>query len=172
MLVAIDVQYDDHQSGYYGLVGFENWPDEDAQFIESGVVCDCAEYQPGEFFKRELPVLQVALGRLDNVPEIVVVDGHVDLETTRPGLGRYLYEAYQERIVVIGVAKNKFGQTDIAIEVARGASNNPLFVSSAGMDSNRAAACIRSMAGPFRIPKLLKLADRIARETASGNSQM
>jgi deoxyribonuclease V len=75
-------------------------------------------------------------------------------------LGTYLYEALVRKVPVIGVAKTRFfSNTQYVAEILRGESKNPLFVTSVGMPLDTAAARIQSMAGPFRIPTLLKLLD-------------
>ena len=68
------------------------------------------------------------------------------------------------RIPVIGVAKNRYAGTK-AEEVLRGKSRNPLFVTSAGISPVKAAGRIKHMHGEHRIPTLLKLADRLARQS-------
>ena len=163
MIVAIDVQYDSKNNGFYGLVGFESWTSSVPAFTRTGVKEDCHQYISGQFYKRELPVIQKAMERLDSLPDILVVDGHVDLDEAKPGIGRYLFELYDAAIPIVGVAKNQFGNSEIAIQVTRGKSANPLFVSTAGVKPEQAAKWIREMHGPFRVPKLLKLADRLAR---------
>jgi deoxyribonuclease V len=76
-------------------------------------------------------------------------------------LGRYLYEA--TGIPVVGVAKTFFhGHTGV-MEVFRGESARPLFVSTAGFDLNQAASGVHAMSGPFRIPTLLKRVDALSR---------
>lgn len=64
---------------------------------------------------------------------------------------------------MLGVAKTWFNDTH-ATPIFRGASSKPLFVTSAGMEPTEACAAIQSMAGPYRIPTLLKLVDQIARQ--------
>ena len=50
------------------------------------------------------------------------------------------------------------------VPVRPGASERPLFVSASGWTLERAAAAIAGMHGPHRIPTLLELADRAARD--------
>ena len=166
LIAAIDVQYD-HNDANAGVVLFDRWrssaPIEQFTFQ----VKNCEAYQPGKFYKREMPVILASLdAHLDSIATIVV-DGHVDLDVDRPGLGRILYLELEKSKNVIGVAKSRFAESEIAIEVLRGESSQPLFVTSAGIDPIKAAEHIKSMCGSFRIPTLLKLADSIAR----GNAQ-
>ena len=81
-----------------------------------------------------------------------------------PGLGDYLYRSLPEHAVVIGVAKNRFRGTDHAVEVIRGDSKRPLFVSAIGIEYQAAANRIQSMAGRHREPTLLKAVDRLCRD--------
>jgi deoxyribonuclease V len=97
--------------------------------------------------------------------ELIVIDGYVWLdENRRPGFGAYLHEAMGERIPVVGVAKTRFATDDQAIEVRRGASDRPLYVTAAGIDPELAADAILEMHGAFRIPTLLKRVDSLSRD--------
>jgi deoxyribonuclease V len=49
------------------------------------------------------------------------------------------------------------------IDVVRGASARPLHVSAIGIDPREAAARVRAMHGPYRIPTLIRRADALAR---------
>jgi deoxyribonuclease V len=46
----------------------------------------------------------------------------------------------------------------------RGESKKPLFVTSAGVDTDWAAAQIINMDGEYRLPTLVKLADSLSKE--------
>jgi deoxyribonuclease V len=124
-----------------------------------------AAYEPGAFYKRELPLLLAVLGQLDCPPVTVIIDGYVWLDgERRPGLGAILHEALARRIPVVGVAKTSFGDAaSWCIPVMRGGSRRPLFVSAAGMSADEAAMRVRSMHGRHRIPTLLQLVDHEAR---------
>lgn len=130
-------------------------------------VSPIVEYQPGEFFRRELPCLKAVLEQFSNLPEILVIDGYVWLDNAgRPGLGQHLYEAINGRALVVGVAKTRFRGAP-CVEVLRGKSQSPLFVSSAGVDDSTAAGWVTSMSGPYRIPTMIKLADQLTRTSPS-----
>jgi deoxyribonuclease V len=120
-----------------------------------------AEYQPGEFYRRELPPLQALIPRSGRLA-LIVVDGFVDLDTKgRPGLGAHVHAEFG--VPVIGVAKSPFRTATHAALVLRGRSSRPLYVTAAGMPIADAAHLTREMAGSFRLPDALKLADRLAR---------
>lgn len=122
-----------------------------------------ASYVPGELYRRELPGLAAALGRVDEPLEVVIVDGYVWLASGRPGLGWHVYEALGRRAAVVGVAKTPFAGNDAAIEVLRGASARPLYVTAVGLDAREAAARVRRMHGAHRMPTLLRRVDRLCR---------
>lgn len=125
-----------------------------------------AEYEPGAFYKRELPLLLDALRAADPAPEIIIVDGYVWLDAHgRPGLGAHLHEALGGAHAVVGVAKTAFGDAAAwSAPVLRGRSARPLFVTAAGMDRDEAAECVRRMHGDNRLPTLIRRADFVARQ--------
>lgn len=123
-----------------------------------------ADYQAGQFYKRELPPLLAVLGEIEVPLDRVVIDGYCYLsDEDAPGLGWYLHDALGGRLPVVGVAKNRFRETDHAVEVTRGTSRNPLYVTAVGMDARQAADHVTTMAGDHRIPTLLKQVVRVAR---------
>ena len=89
------------------------------------------------------------------------MDGYVFLGD-KPGLGAYLKERIERTVAIIGVAKSYFKGSG-AIEILRGDSQNPLYVSSAGIDPMKAANLISNMHGKHRIPTLLKEVDRLTK---------
>ena len=124
-----------------------------------------AAYEPGAFYKRELPLLLAVLGQVRDALGAVVIDGYVWLDgARRPGLGVMLHEALPERTPVVGIAKTRFGDASAwCIPVERGGSRRPLFITAVGMSAEEAAKSVRAMHGQHRIPTLLQLVDREAR---------
>ncbi len=163
MLAAIDVQYDTNDCATAGMVAFQNWIDENPLETHQHLVPNCAPYEPGNFYRREMPVILEALALTQQVIQTIIVDGYVDFEIDQPGLGRHLHDELDGNMVVIGVAKSRFHDSQYAEEIYRGESQKPLFVTAAGIPNREAGACVQQMAGEFRMPKLLKLADSIAR---------
>jgi deoxyribonuclease V len=168
MLVAVDVQYA-KLAVVTAAVGFIEWSDPSSTLecvLRVGVTPE--PYQPGGFYRRELPFLLEAVGLVQRHHRVdaVIVDGHAWLAAGRPGLGARLYEALGARGAVIGVAKAAFAGGD-AVRVLRGASRRPLFVTAAGMSTDAAAEIVRGMHGPYRLPTLLKRADQLARGRAA-----
>lgn len=124
-----------------------------------------AEYQPGEFYKRELPLLLSVLAMLPRKPPFIVIDGYVWLGVEdRKGLGAHLFDALGGTSAVVGIAKTQFhGASYWAAEVRRGGSDSPLYVTAAGMELDVAVAAVKLMHGAHRIPELAARADRLAR---------
>lgn len=131
-------------------------------------LADVAPYRPGRFFARELPAVRAVLsdvGRLD----LLVVDGYVDLDPYgRPGLGAYVHAEFA--MPVIGVAKTTFSGATHATEVYRGTANRPLYITAVGIPTEQAAALVRRMAGPYRLPDGLRRVDSLARANASAST--
>ncbi|MGD0560075.1 MAG: endonuclease V [Streptosporangiaceae bacterium] len=120
-----------------------------------------AEYQSGEFYRRELPALRPLLASITEI-ELLIVDGYVDLDPDgRPGLGAYVHDEFG--MPVIGVAKSLFRTATHAIPVLRGTSNRPLFVTAAGVPLPDAAQLVLQMNGDYRIPEALRLVDALTR---------
>lgn len=124
-----------------------------------------APYEPGSFYKRELPCLLAVLAETREPIACAVVDGYVRLDSDgRPGLGARLREALGGATPVVGVAKKPFGDEAFAERVLRGESATPLWVTAEGMADSEAAAHVRAMHGRYRVPTLLKRADRLCRD--------
>jgi deoxyribonuclease V len=169
MIVALDVHYDEQrQRGTGAGVVFECWQDA-ARCAEYTVQCSGIEpYQPGEFFRRELPCLLSILEAIKEPVTQIVLDGYVSLDE-RPGLGLRLWDALDTRVPIIGVAKSRY-RGAVAVEVTRGASKAPLYVTAVGVDPTTAAAKIKAMHGAFRIPALLKRVDQLSKAGAVGRN--
>jgi deoxyribonuclease V len=124
-----------------------------------------ADYKPGAFFERELPLLLSAIEDIEEPLAAIVVDGYVWLGANhQPGLGAHLYTALRQKIQVIGVAKNRYRQDTWSLPIQRGASRRPLFVTAVGIEPVHAAGHVRAMHGAHRIPTILALADSVARD--------
>lgn len=128
-----------------------------------------APYEPGAFYKRELPCLVAVLAEAREALTCVVVDGYVRLDRAgRVGLGGRLHEALGGATPVVGVAKKPFGDATFAARVLRGASATPIWVTAVGMSDAEAAAHVQTMHGPYRIPTLLTRVDRLCRDARCG----
>jgi deoxyribonuclease V len=151
-----------------------------------------AEYEPGQFYRRELPHLLAVLGLLPAPPRLILVDGFVWLAdqpdgTAGPGLGAHLHAALAAAsrapgapgvpgapgglgglggpIPVVGVAKRPYRLANRAVPVLRGESQLPLWVTAVGLPLDEAVAAVAAMHGEHRIPTLLRRVDRLARDS-------
>jgi deoxyribonuclease V len=130
------------------------------------LLAEVGPYRPGQFYLRELPPLRAVL---DGMPPmaLLVIDGYADLDPDgRPGLGAHAHA--ESAVPVIGVAKSAFRTATHAVPVLRGASARPLYVTAAGMHRRHAADLVRLMAGRYRQPDALRLADTLARTGRRG----
>lgn len=126
---------------------------------------DALPYRPGAFFERELPPLTAVL-RATSTLDLLIIDGYVTLDPNgRPGLGHHVAEAVG--VPVIGVAKTAFQPATHALEVYRGGSRRPLYVTASGLAPADAADLVRTMAGPHRLPDALKRVDTLSRSGSS-----
>jgi deoxyribonuclease V len=107
------------------------------------------------------------LDLLPGLPDLVVIDGYVWLASAaRPGLGAHLHAALGGKRPVVGVAKSAFAGVESCsqvVQVFRGGSKRPLFVTAIGVEPAAAGEWVRRMAGAHRIPELLKVTDRLSR---------
>jgi deoxyribonuclease V len=128
-----------------------------------------AAYEPGAFYKRELPLLLDVLKLAKAAPAIVVIDGYVRLDAAgKPGLGSHLHTALGGACAVVGVAKTAFADAPLwCAQVVRGSATRPLYVTAVGMSDDEAAARVQAMHGAHRIPTLIQRADRMARDALS-----
>ena len=130
-------------------------------YSRTAMTSTAGEYRPGEFWRRELSPLRTVLDGVAGLA-LVVIDGYVDLDPAgRPGLGARVHAEFG--VPVIGVAKSFFRGAVHAAPVPRGRSARPLYVTAAGIGVPEAARMVAQMAGPYRMPDVLRLADRLAR---------
>ena len=165
MILAVDVDYRDRGASIAGIA-FENLEDEDESGIFKSQLHGIEEYVPGEFFRRELPCILKLIQEHNINPDIIIVDGFVHLAgQNKPGLGIHLYNALNENVAVIGVAKKPFKGIARNCEVYRSRSKTPLYITNVGVQLEEAKRCIKLMSGKYRIPTLLKKADQVCRES-------
>lgn len=165
VFVAVDVHYLTDSLARAAVVAGRERRFASIDWTDTAEIPVQAAYQPGEFYRRELPPLLAVIPRAAGL-ELIVVDGYVDLDPQgRPGLGAHVHEEYA--VPVIGVAKTPFKSATHAALVYRGRSARPLHVTAAAMSIADAARLVDEMAGPFRIPDALRLADRLARGLGS-----
>ena len=171
MILAFDTYYFDNKAKTV-CVSFDNWTDGTPKNIDSEIIEGVPEYESGAFYKRELPCILSLLKQfnLDDI-EYIIVDGYVILDNEgKLGLGGYLFEALNEKIPIIGVAKSKFSLNTLnAKQLLRGSSKNPLHISAKGIDLDKATELIQSMHGNYRMPTLLQILDTKTKENVDLN---
>jgi deoxyribonuclease V len=161
MFAAVDVHYPSSGGAQAALVLAS-----DATFStivsEKTVLTEhVAPYQPGEFYRRELPPLRAVLADTHDI-DLLIIDGYVTLDPDgRPGLGAYAHAEFG--VAVTGVAKTQFAPAIHAVPVTRGIATRPLYVTAAGFPAAEAAELVRAMSGKFRLPDALRRADSLAR---------
>ena len=163
MIACLDVHYD-HDVANAAAIVFADWtsPSSPAQY--TATVSVPAEYEPGRFYLRELPPLLRVIEKIREHIDTYVIDGYCHLSSDMaPGLGAHLKESVAPAATIIGVAKNRYRESGHALELLRGESKRPLFITAIGMDCAMAARHVASMAGDSRIPTLLHAVDRLSR---------
>jgi deoxyribonuclease V len=162
MIACVDVDYRG-VGAVAACVCFEGWGD-GTSVLESAIeISDVEPYEPGQFFRREMPCILAVLKSLPHLPQVVIIDGYVWLGDQKPGLGAHLYEVLDKQAAIIGVAKTQFVGAEPVALVMRGRSRTPLYVTAAGIDVADAASNIKAMHGPHRIPTMLKRVDQLSR---------
>lgn len=165
MILAFDSYYFDDKAKTVSI-SFGDWHDEYALQIKEETLRGVASYEPGAFYKRELPCILSLLKQWDlAVVDTIIIDGYVVLDDDGSlGLGGYLYEELKKSIPIIGVAKTKYQKNNNnVIEVKRGISANPLNISALGIGMVKAAKLIESMHGIHRMPTLLQKLDSLTK---------
>jgi deoxyribonuclease V len=164
LIVCVDVDYRGRGAVAAG-VWFRGWSAATSDFESAILVDEVADYEPGAFYRRELPCLHAVLATGPR-PDVVVVDGYVWLANGVAGLGGRLHA--ETNLTVVGVAKTRFRGAASAVSVCRGISQSPLHVTAAGVPVAEAAAWVAAMHGPHRMPTLLRRVDSLARTAYPG----
>lgn len=165
MILAVDVDYRKSEAKISGIC-FNNWADENSTQTYASIIYEIEEYDPGNFYRREMPCILHLLREHRLSPDLIVIDGFVYLgEESNAGLGLHLFNELEQKIPIVGVAKRPFKGTYANTEVLRGESLKPLFVTAVGIELNEAKNNILSMHGKHRVPTLLKEADRECRKS-------
>lgn len=166
MILAVDVHYTESVAVAAGVC-FEHWDDTRPARTCISRFGAVAPYEPGAFYRRELPCLLGLLREHHLRPAIIVVDGHVFLDDEgRPGMGKHLFDALDGHVPVIGVAKTAFVGVGEDHALLRGDSTRPLYVTAAGLPLPVAKSHIQAMHGEHRLPTLLRVVDRACRDAA------
>lgn len=166
MILAFDTYYFKDKAKTV-CISFSDWGNEDNCGIYTEIKDNIEEYVSGKFYKRELPCILSLITKIGLINvKLIIIDGFVYLDDNNKfGLGAYLHKELNEKIPIIGVAKRDFATINKnRNQVFRGESQNPLFITSIGIDLNLASEKIKEMDGRHRIPTLLKKLDKLTRE--------
>ena len=163
MILITDTQYNDSNATTSGVI-ISDCTDSSPQQELIFQTLKVEPYEPGKFYKRELPCILGLIKHHSLSPSQIVIDGHVYLDgSSQWGLGAHLHDALSGLCPVIGVAKNRFKDMPLTHAILRGESQTPLWITAAGMHYVDAQDLIRTMAGVFRLPDMIKRADQLAR---------
>lgn len=173
MILAFDTYYFENKAKTV-CIAFDNWTDEENYSVHTETIENIEEYKSGEFYKRELPCILSLLNKIEikNI-KTIVVDGYVYLDDDhKPGLGWYLYKQLKGQIPIIGVAKTNFATIEKnKRQLLRGKSIKPLYITSIGIEIDKATTLIENMKGPNRIPTLFKTLDILTKERTVANTK-
>lgn len=167
MILAFDTYYFDDKAKTVA-VAFNEWSDQAPSRIYTEISQTPAAYEPGAFYKRELPCILSLLNKIDQSElKTIIIDGYVVVDNQgKPGLGGHLYRQLNQKIPVIGVAKSDFiSLTAGKVSILRGKSSKPLYISSMGIEPYEACRLIQEMYGDFRMPALLSILDQETKKT-------
>ena len=163
-VLAMDVAYGDTGEAYAAGVGFDGFDAQTSRWKGGVLLPTTAPYEPGAFYRRELPCLLAVIQTARAAgfsPDVLLVDGYASFGIPgRMALGDHL--ARETGLSIIGVAKTAFLGA-CHREVLRGESAQPLYVTAVGMDLDRAVEAVRAMHGPHRLPEMLSRVDGAAR---------
>lgn len=163
MIAALDVHYTSTKAHAAAIV-FDEWQSDEPLARHTTTEAPVAEYEGGKFYLRELSPLLKVIAQLGSDIDTYVIDGYCHLSRKFvPGLGAYLHASLTHSTIIVGVAKNRYRDSKHAVEVFRANSKRPLFVTAIGIQYRVAGQHVQSMAGQFRIPKMLKAVDSLAR---------
>ncbi len=166
MILAFDTYYFEDKAKTICLA-FNKWTDSDPIKIYEEIITGVAKYEPGSFYKRELPCILSLLEKisLDKI-DLIIVDSYVILDDKgKLGLGGHLFNELNNQIPIIGVAKSGYKEIKNNVrELLRGESKKPLYISAMGIELNLAFEYIKSMHGNYRIPTLLQIMDSKTKE--------
>lgn len=156
MILIVDTFYGDNWARVAGVT--VDSPDARQVWQEYTVmVANPAPYEPGQFYKRELPGILELLKTLPKQPDVVIIDGYCEVGG-HDGLGNHLHNTTQ--IPVIGLAKTNYVGAN-AEPFGRG--SKPLYLSSAGISLPDAKEILSRLESPYRIPTLVKRVDQLSR---------
>jgi len=163
MKLAMAVHFDGAQATA-AAAAFDAWDSAEATKTYVSHIAHVEKAERGTLDLRELPCLMQLLREHRLEPELILIDGfvHLDADET-PGLGQHLFQALGGTVPVVGVSKSGLPGLSSQFEVMREEETKPLLVTCAGIDIGAAKARLRAMHGRKRVPTLMKLVARLAK---------
>lgn len=163
MKLIVAVHFEDAQATA-AAVAFDAW---DAAEATRTYLSRIAHVEPavrGTLDLRELPCVMQLLREHKLEPELILIDGfvHLDADET-PGLGQHIFHALGGSVPIVGISKKRLPGLTAQFEVMREEETQPLLVTCAGIDIGAAKARLRAMHGRKRLPTLMKLVARLAK---------
>lgn len=166
-ILALDVAYKGSQYKGVGIV-FSEWTQGEPSEVIEIKGRNNAPYIPGEFWKKEVPILKELCKNLDQI-KTIIVDGFLEvLDDRTEELNSSFYEHLMKELKgwkgqVIGIAKSDFGETGkkgYALRWERG--GKPLWIQwKNGKDPTKN---LKEMKGDKRLPDLLQFLDDKTKE--------
>lgn len=155
------------------------WDSESNRIVyENTCEMSCTEmYIPGQLAKRELPFFIELHKHFPILPDYIIVDGNGRFHPDKNGLACEISQFLNERVPVIGVAKNLYKFPGIKIEnsfihyqneivayqLLSGFAIKPVYVSiGGGLTLNKAIEIVKSCS-IYRIPEPIRFADKLSR---------
>lgn len=163
IIACFDVYYKNDQAKACCIV-FKTVPAEKIFSTYCQVIEPVSDYISGEFYRRELPCILRVYEKIREDIDLIIIDGFVTLKNDKKGLGAHLFESLDKKLPVIGVAKTYFRGCENYVEIYRGKSSKPLYISSIGIDLNYSAEFVKNLNGIYRIPDILKKVDQLSRK--------
>src|SRR5438445_9187326 len=101
-IACLDAAYSDRAAAVAGVL-IHAWDAQDpSQILVRRFDSPFAAYEPGAFFKRELPLLLSIIAEFDEPLQAITVDGYVWLDASgQPGRGGHLFASLGCRIPII-----------------------------------------------------------------------
>ncbi len=122
-------------------------------------------YEPGRFYKRELPCILKVLEKIHEPLGLIFIDGYTWLPDGRAGLGAHLFHAVDARSPVIGISKSAFRiksrPRHCVGKILRGKSKRFLYVSAAGIQLDEAIEIVKTLPGPYRLPDPVRAVNQL-----------
>jgi len=163
MKLIVSVHFEGTQANA-AAVAFDAWDAAEATKTYVSHIAHVEKAVAGQPDLRELHCVMQLLREHGLAPELILIEGfvHLDADET-PGLGQHLYQALGGKVPVVGVSKKRLPGLSEQFEVMREEEAPPLVVTCVGIDIGAAKVRLRAMHGRKRVPTLMKLVARLAK---------